>query len=121
MLQIPVTRFRYLGYAGKPSVEIRSCCWIDDEFLLNYCVRAMRDEDIKELIARCRTLAGNADIFTKKRLQDLALRYEAMCEKRPVATPAPKVISLNVSPQPTTIQSVSIQLGTRPDRPPGAN
>jgi hypothetical protein len=79
----------------------------------------MRDEDIRELIARCRTLAGNADIFTKKRLQDLALRYEAMCEKRPVAT-APKVISLNVSPQPTTIQSVSIQLGKRPDQS-GAN
>jgi hypothetical protein len=91
------------------------------DFLLNYCVGAMRDEDIRELIARCRALAGNADIFTKKRLQDLALRYEAMCEKRPVATPAPKVISLDVSPQPTTIQSVSIQLGKRSDRPPGAN
>jgi hypothetical protein len=38
-----------------------------------------------------------------------------MCEKRPVAT-APKVISLNVSPQPTTVQSVSIQLGKRPDQ-----
>jgi hypothetical protein len=81
----------------------------------------MRDEDIKELIARCRALAGTADIFTKKRLQDLALRYEAMCEKRPVATPTPEVISLEVSPQPTTIQSVSIQLGKCLDQQPGAN
>jgi hypothetical protein len=70
----------------------------------------MRDEDIKELIERCRTLAGKADIFTKKRLQDLALRYEAMYEKRPAA---PKVISLRVSPQPV-IHSVSIQLAKQP-------
>jgi hypothetical protein len=73
----------------------------------------MRDEDIRELIDRCHTLAGKADIFTRKRLQDLALRYEAMCEKRPTA---PKVISLSVSPQPTTIQSVSIQVGKPADQ-----
>jgi hypothetical protein len=78
----------------------------------------MRDEDIKELIDRCRALAGKADIFTKKRLQDLALRYEAMYEKRPAT---PKVISLSVSPPPVTVQSVSIQLGKRPDQERGAD
>jgi hypothetical protein len=72
----------------------------------------MRDEDIRELIDRCRTLAGNADIFTRKRLQDLALRYEAMCDKRPAA---PRVVSLSVNSQPTTIQSVSIQVGKGSD------
>ena len=66
----------------------------------------MRDEDIKELVERCRILAGRADIFTKKRLQDLALRYEAMYEKRPAAA---KIVSLSVAPPSVTIQSVSIQ------------
>jgi hypothetical protein len=83
----------------------------------------MRDEDIRELIGRCRTLAGKADVFTSKRLQDLAQRYEAMYEKRPGT---PKVVSLSVSPQavtvqavtiqPVTIQSVSIELGKDPDQ-----
>jgi hypothetical protein len=78
----------------------------------------MRDEDIRELIDRCRTLAGKADVFTKKRLQDLALRYEAMYEKRPAV---PKVVSLSVNTPPATIQSVSIQLGTPPDHQRGAD
>jgi hypothetical protein len=78
----------------------------------------MRDEDIRELIERCRTLAGNADVFTRKRLQDLALRYEAMYQARPAA---PRVISLSVESPPATIQSVSIKLGERPDRQRGAD
>jgi hypothetical protein len=78
----------------------------------------MRDEDIKELIERCRTLAGKADIFTKKRLQDLALRYEAMYEKRPAAS---TILSLSVSPQAVKIQSVSIQLEEHPDQQRGAD
>jgi hypothetical protein len=77
------------------------------------CVQVMRDEDIKELIERCRSLAGIADTFTRKRLQDLALRYEAMYEKR---ASAPKVVSLSVSQQPTMVQSISIELGKHPDR-----
>ena len=78
----------------------------------------MRDEDIKQLIERCRTLAGKADIFTQKRLHDLALRYEAMYEKRPAD---PKIVPPSVNPQPVSIQSISIQLGKAPDRPRDAD
>jgi hypothetical protein len=69
----------------------------------------MREEDLKLLAERCRILADKADSSTKRRLQDLAVRYEAMCEKPPEG---PKVVSLsvNVPPQPVKIQSLKIQL-----------
>ena len=35
---------------------------------------------------RCRFLASNADNFTKKRLMDLALKYEARSEGRSIAS-----------------------------------
>jgi hypothetical protein len=33
---------------------------------------------LKEMSARCRSLADNADQFTKKRLLDLAAKYDGM-------------------------------------------
>jgi len=38
----------------------------------------MNHEFIQEMAERCRALAGNADIFTKKRLLELATRYDAL-------------------------------------------
>src|ERR1700744_915403 len=46
----------------------------------NKCVQGMRQEDLKEMANRCRRMAGTADEFTKKRLLDLALKYEARSE-----------------------------------------
>ena len=46
----------------------------------------MRQEDLKEMAERCRFLASNADDFTKKRLMDLALKYEARSEGRSIAS-----------------------------------
>jgi hypothetical protein len=46
----------------------------------------MKSEDLKEMADRCRLLAGNADSFTRKRLTDLALKYEARAEGRSVAS-----------------------------------
>ena len=37
----------------------------------------MKISAVKELAERCRRLAAQADEFTKKRLLDLAARYEA--------------------------------------------
>jgi hypothetical protein len=69
---------------------------------------AMRKEDVEQLAERCRMLAAKADSFTQKRLQDLALRYEAMYPKRPhaptVDSPAMRAIS-----QPITARWMTIQ------------
>ena len=46
----------------------------------------MKPEDLKELAGRCRRLAGTADAFTKRRLLDLALKYEARLEGRSLAS-----------------------------------
>jgi hypothetical protein len=43
---------------------------------------AMRKEDLKEMANRCRLMAGTADEFTKRRLLDLASKYEAQLESR---------------------------------------
>jgi hypothetical protein len=68
----------------------------------------MTKEDIEQLAERCRTLAAKADSFTQKRLQDLALRYDAMYPKRPnastVDSPAMRAIS-----QPITARWMTIQ------------
>jgi hypothetical protein len=49
----------------------------------------MNDEFIQEMAERCRNLATNADIFTKKRLLDLAAKYEAAAGK---PSPASRMI-----------------------------
>ena len=59
----------------------------------------MRDADIKEMAERCRTLAGGADVFTKKRLLDLAARYDAMAGKRSPASRMIERLPLNVAEQ----------------------
>jgi hypothetical protein len=46
----------------------------------------MKQEDLKELARRCRSIAVRADDFTKKRLLNLALKYEAGSEGRSLAT-----------------------------------
>jgi hypothetical protein len=38
----------------------------------------MDSSSLKEMAARCRSLADNADQFTKKRLLDLAAKYDQM-------------------------------------------
>lgn len=40
----------------------------------------MKPEDLKAMASRCRRIAGTADAFTKRRLLDLALKYEARLE-----------------------------------------
>jgi hypothetical protein len=57
----------------------------------------MNDEYLKEQALRVRTLAGNADPFTKKRLLDLAERYDARLGGPSRATRA--LSSLAVPPQ----------------------
>jgi hypothetical protein len=49
----------------------------------------MNDEYFKEHAARVRNIASFADPFTKKRLLDLAERYDAKSPRRP--TPLPRV------------------------------
>jgi hypothetical protein len=46
----------------------------------------MKPEDLKEMAGRCRRLAGAADAFTRRRLLDLALKYEARLEGRSLAS-----------------------------------
>lgn len=46
----------------------------------------MKQEDLQEMADRCRSIAENADEFTKKRLMELALKYEARSEGRSLAT-----------------------------------
>jgi hypothetical protein len=60
----------------------------------------MQQEDLKEMAARCRLLAGSADEFTKRRLLDLALRYEARFEGRSLASKRLSAISVNGSNRP---------------------
>jgi hypothetical protein len=50
----------------------------------------MKQEDLKTMADRCRSLAESADDFTRKRLIDLALRYEARYAGRSLAS---KVLS----------------------------
>jgi hypothetical protein len=42
----------------------------------------MRKKDLKEMAIRCRLMAGTADEFTKRRLLDLASKYEARLESQ---------------------------------------
>jgi len=42
----------------------------------------MKPGDLKEMANRCRLMAGTADAFTKRRLLDLASKYEARLEGR---------------------------------------
>jgi hypothetical protein len=46
----------------------------------------MRHEDLKTMADRCRHIAESADEFTRKRLLDLALKYEARVEGRSLAS-----------------------------------
>ena len=46
----------------------------------------MKQEDLKTMADRCRLIAEGADAFTRQRLIDLALKYEARCEGRSLAT-----------------------------------
>lgn len=46
----------------------------------------MKQEDLQTLADRCRSLAEVADAFTKQRLLDLALKYEARVEGRSLAS-----------------------------------
>jgi hypothetical protein len=46
----------------------------------------MRQEDLNELAERCRALGDLADDCTRKRLLDLALKYEARSTGRSLAT-----------------------------------
>jgi hypothetical protein len=57
----------------------------------------MKHEDLKELADRCRLIASNADDFTKKRLLELALAYEARLEGRSLASK--KLLSLTANGQ----------------------
>jgi hypothetical protein len=41
---------------------------------------------LKELVERCHRLAAQADDFTKKRLLDLAARYEAEIARKEIRT-----------------------------------
>jgi hypothetical protein len=43
----------------------------------------MKKDDLKEMANRCRLMAGTADAFTKRRLLDLASRYEARIDSPP--------------------------------------
>jgi len=46
----------------------------------------MKTDDLQQMADRCRLIAGNADEFTKGRLLDLALKYEARVEGRSLAS-----------------------------------
>jgi hypothetical protein len=46
----------------------------------------MKQEDLKMMADRCRLIAKGADEFTRQRLIDLALKYEARSEGRSLAT-----------------------------------
>jgi hypothetical protein len=55
----------------------------------------MKQEDLKEMAQRCRLIADTADDFTKKRLLDLALKYEARYEGRSLASKRLSSISVD--------------------------
>jgi hypothetical protein len=46
----------------------------------------MKTDDIQQMADRCRFIADKADEFTKGRLLDLALKYEARVEGRSLAS-----------------------------------
>jgi hypothetical protein len=60
----------------------------------------MQQEDLKEMAERCRIIAGSADEFTKRRLLDLALKYEARFEGRSLASKRLSSISVSGSNHP---------------------
>ena len=53
--------------------------------LLRPGVGVMDSEFVKQRAARCRFMAENADPFIKRRLLDLAARYEAILPKEPLS------------------------------------
>ncbi len=55
----------------------------------------MKSEDLKEMADRCRSIADGADDFIKKRLLDLAVKYEARYEGRSLASRRLSSISVN--------------------------
>ena len=55
----------------------------------------MKQEDLKTMADRCRALADSADEFTKKRLLELALKYEARVEGRSLASKRLSSIAAN--------------------------
>jgi len=55
----------------------------------------MKQEDLQEMAQRCRLMADTADDFTRKRLLDLALKYEARYEGRSLASKRLSSISVN--------------------------
>jgi hypothetical protein len=55
----------------------------------------MKQEDLRTLADRCRSLAESADAFTKKRLVDLALKYEARVEGRSLASKRLSSMAIN--------------------------
>lgn len=81
----------------------------------------MKEQDIQQLAERCRSLARNADASTKKRLLDLALRYEAMHDTCDDPRVTPKIVSLSmkVISQPITVRSITVQRADQPQHKPG--
>jgi hypothetical protein len=68
----------------------------------------MKKEDLKEMAQRCRLMAGTADEFTKRRLLDLATRYEARIEgDRP--RPATQLTAATIA----AIKTISSRHGER--------
>jgi hypothetical protein len=61
----------------------------------------MKQEDLKTMAERCRLIAEGADEFTKRRLIDLAVKYEARSEGRSLATK--RLSSLAITP-PTQVE-----------------
>ena len=55
----------------------------------------MKQDDLKEMAQRCRLMADTADDFTRKRLLDLALKYEARYEGRSLASKRLSSISVD--------------------------
>lgn len=69
----------------------------------------MERDDLRLLAERCRNLANLADGPTRKRLLDLMLRYEAMLGK-PIDVPKIVSVSVNVSLQPVSVQSLKVEV-----------
>ena len=61
----------------------------------------MKPEDLKEMADRCRLIAGRADAFTRRRLLDLALKYEARLEGRSLASRKLTAMAATESADPT--------------------
>jgi hypothetical protein len=75
----------------------------------------MDSEFLKERAAHCRFLAGNSDPFIKRRLLDLAAKYEADFPKQP------SQISINLTaqvvPASDTSQSITQVFNAGPKHP----